>query len=136
MKPTKQKVYFSTEELRSIPIATSIPKEKWGVHETHCCSKHGCKYGHKDCPVAINLTIQEYPCEICDEDMYDGYESKEGYFFTREELNEYTSSVIERALEIAAKEAYTKFVPFTNDEEVDEQSIIDTFEQTFKEFKV
>jgi hypothetical protein len=42
---------------------TSIPKEKWGVHETHCCKKHGCKYGDIDCPVKLGLTVQKYECE-------------------------------------------------------------------------
>lgn len=40
-----------------------VPKEKWGVHETHCCETHGCKYGNPECPVELGLTKQEYPCE-------------------------------------------------------------------------
>lgn len=47
---------------------TTIPHDRWGVHETHCCYKHGCKYGDVDCPVKIGLAKQEYPCESC---MYD-----------------------------------------------------------------
>lgn len=43
-----------------------IDKSKWGVHEEHCCAKHGCKYGDKNCPVVIGLTKQHYPCEDCD----------------------------------------------------------------------
>jgi len=43
----------------------SIPKEKWGVHRTHCCFQHGCKYGNKDCPVELGLLKQDYPCEMC-----------------------------------------------------------------------
>ena len=46
---------------------TTIPKDSWGVHEHHCCSKHGCKYGDEDCPVAIKLTEQKYPCEFCND---------------------------------------------------------------------
>jgi len=43
---------------------TSIPKEKWGVHETHCCKRHGCKYGeHSNCPVTLGLIKQAYGCE-------------------------------------------------------------------------
>jgi hypothetical protein len=45
---------------------TSIPLSKFNVHETHCCAKHGCKYGYKDCPVVLNLTKQEYECEYGD----------------------------------------------------------------------
>jgi len=36
------------------------------VHQTHCCSKHGCKYGEDDCPVANGIIKQDYPCEACD----------------------------------------------------------------------
>lgn len=45
---------------------TSIPKEKWGVHETHCCVTYGCKYGHDDCPVYLRLTEQRHACMDCD----------------------------------------------------------------------
>jgi hypothetical protein len=34
------------------------------VHETHCCEKHGCKYGDdKDCPVVLGLIKQAYGCQ-------------------------------------------------------------------------
>lgn len=60
-----------------------------------------------------------------------------GYFFTVQELNNYTENVIKQALENAAFESRTKFIPFTdNEEEVDKQSILNTFEQTFNKFKV
>ena len=55
------------KEYASVLEQTTIPKDSWGVHEHHCCSKHGCKYGDEDCPVAIGLTTQVYPCEYCDE---------------------------------------------------------------------
>lgn len=38
-----------------------------GVHQTHCCSIHGCKYGDEDCPVVRGVIIQDYPCEDCKE---------------------------------------------------------------------
>lgn len=44
---------------------STIPKTKWGVHETHCCSEHGCKYGDIDCPVETGLIKQRYKCEFC-----------------------------------------------------------------------
>ena len=51
---------------------TTIPKENFGVHATHCCEKHGCKYGDEDCPVVLNLVKQLYPCEDCNEEkMYE-----------------------------------------------------------------
>lgn len=39
--------------------------DKVGVHATHCCSKHGCKYGDSECPVERDEITQEYPCETC-----------------------------------------------------------------------
>ena len=47
---------------------TTLPKEKWGVHEHHCCKYHGCKYGSQDCPVVLDLIVQIYPCEDCDDE--------------------------------------------------------------------
>jgi len=38
-----------------------------GVHRTHCCVIHGCKYGDKRCPVAYGQVKQEYICEDCHE---------------------------------------------------------------------
>jgi hypothetical protein len=38
---------------------------KYGVHRTHCCVIHGCKYGYEDCPVVNEVITQEYPCEYC-----------------------------------------------------------------------
>jgi len=49
--------------------APDIPKEHWGVHETHCCLKHGCKYGNPKCPVETGKTKQKYPCEYCSEEI-------------------------------------------------------------------
>lgn len=44
---------------------TTINIKDWGVHITHCCFEHGCKYGDVDCPVELGLAKQEYPCEWC-----------------------------------------------------------------------
>lgn len=42
-----------------------------GVHASHCCKWHGCKYGDPDCPVANGEVEQEYLCEDCYEDLED-----------------------------------------------------------------
>lgn len=47
----------------------NIPKEQWGVHITHCCNEHGCKYGDKGCPVELGLTKAKYLCEHCLDDI-------------------------------------------------------------------
>jgi hypothetical protein len=39
-----------------------------GVHRTHCCNIHGCKYGDPSCPVESGEIIQTYPCEQCEND--------------------------------------------------------------------
>lgn len=44
--------------------------------ETHCCILHGCKYGHKDCPVVLGEVKQQYLCETCDDDMIYGFSGK------------------------------------------------------------
>ena len=36
-----------------------------GVHASHCCKWHGCKYGDDDCPVVNGDTEQLYLCEDC-----------------------------------------------------------------------
>jgi DNA-directed RNA polymerase subunit RPC12/RpoP len=43
-----------------------MDKSKYGVHKTHCCVLHGCKYGDSDCPVTSGEIKQSYICEDCD----------------------------------------------------------------------
>jgi len=45
-----------------------MDKSRYGVHRTHCCVLHGCKYGDKDCPVVNGEIKQDYTCELCDMD--------------------------------------------------------------------
>lgn len=45
-----------------------------GVHASHCCKWHGCKYGDPDCPVVSGEVEQKYLCEDCYVDLND-----EGY---------------------------------------------------------
>jgi hypothetical protein len=40
--------------------------DKVGIHRAHCCVLHGCKYGHKNCPVVTQQIKQEYLCEDCE----------------------------------------------------------------------
>ena len=37
-----------------------------GVHKSHCCILHGCKYGDCNCPVVKGDIRQDYICENCD----------------------------------------------------------------------
>lgn len=59
-------------------------------------------------------------------------ESREGYFFTPEQLNEYTANVIKQALETAAKTRRNGFYDSTKDE----KSITNTFEEVYQKLKV
>lgn len=40
-------------------------REDDGVHTSHCCRLHGCKYGDSTCPVHLGKLEQEGPCETC-----------------------------------------------------------------------
>ena len=42
-----------------------------GIHTSHCCHKHGCKYAfhagdEASCPVMTGALRQEFPCEFCE----------------------------------------------------------------------
>lgn len=39
-----------------------------GVHASHCCARHGCKYFEEDCPVVTGQVKQLYNCEECDDE--------------------------------------------------------------------
>lgn len=40
-----------------------------GVHVSHCCKWHGCKYGDYDCPVCSGEVEQLYLCEDCCDEL-------------------------------------------------------------------
>lgn len=49
-------------------------KDDYGVHISHCCKWHGCKYGDDDCPVVTGKVEQKYLCGDCYEDLdYEPY---------------------------------------------------------------
>lgn len=49
-----------------------------GVHASHCCLDHGCKYGDDNCPVVSGRVTQLYKCEDCtsEEHEFDGMDDK------------------------------------------------------------
>lgn len=57
-----------------------MDKSKYGVHQTHCCIIHGCKYGDEDCPVESGEIEQDYDCEDCD-DHYGDFFLADSQFF-------------------------------------------------------
>lgn len=81
----------------------------------------------------------------------EGIVQKEGYFFTSEQLNEYTANIIKQTLETASENAevrvtenaliedgscYTTYDDGVISVTSDKQSITNTFEETFKLFKL
>ena len=60
---------MNDSEKELLIISSKANKEHWGVHESHCCPKHGCKYGDADCPVVLGLT-EKYneDCMDCEDD--------------------------------------------------------------------
>jgi len=48
----------------------------YGPHPSHCCAKHGCKYGYgfsdreEKCPVVSGEVKQDHPCEDCGEEEF------------------------------------------------------------------
>ena len=62
-------------------------KDDIGVHATHCCIIHGCKYGEYDtCPVCLAEVKQERLCEFCYDFVYEELKMKSCYDFVYEEL--------------------------------------------------
>lgn len=55
-----------------------------GVHASHCCKWHGCKYGDPDCPVVAGEVEQSYPCEYCSDLLAE----EEYYIRTAREITE------------------------------------------------
>lgn len=39
-----------------------------GVHKSHCCVLHGCKYREDNCPVEYKEVTQDYLCDECWDD--------------------------------------------------------------------
>jgi hypothetical protein len=88
----------------------------------------------------------------------DLFKIEEGYFFTPEQLNEYTKSVIKQSVETAAEKVEKKVIEIDGCDDhtpyrgacgtcghyhmpkievisIDKQSITNTFEETFNKFK-
>lgn len=53
--------------MTSTPASSASPAspDHVGIHATHCCAEHGCKYGDEDCPVVTGKVQQRYDCEEC-----------------------------------------------------------------------
>lgn len=45
-----------------------MDKDNVGVHQSHCCVKHGCKYDDENCPVVTGKVQQKYLCESCSDE--------------------------------------------------------------------
>ena len=84
-------------------------------------------------PVSEFNSSERAICTIGIPDLYgDKVVEQEGYFFTPEQLNQYTANVVRQALETAAENADL----IETDGDVDPKSITNTFEETCKKFEV
>ncbi len=61
-----EKVQWWSDLFKAWSSIPEMPVTKYGVHATHCCVIHGCKYADYECPVSSGKIKQEYPCESCD----------------------------------------------------------------------
>ena len=147
MRLTKQPVYLpvKVEDEDRVKIPSSVPEDEWGVHRTHCCKKHGCKYDYEYCPVVLGHVKQDHKCEIgdfvfdngCFEPEIAELQKQEGYFFTPEQLNQLLSDVIKDALDTAADNATIKYDQFDDMAAyINTFSITNTFDITFQKHKV
>lgn len=66
-----------------------MEKERYGVHITHCCILHGCKYGYEDCPVELGEVKQEYTCQDCGDDNFNKVEEVEEFIAIQKQVEEY-----------------------------------------------
>jgi hypothetical protein len=103
----------------NILIEKSITKhnnrDDWGVHEVHCCPKHGCKYGDDTCPVVLGLTTKHSNhCESCEmeEDDPEPFILLTGWI----ERNHTETTIDYAALEDAINRIYMNPSKFKRDE--------------------
>jgi len=83
-----------------------------GVHRTHCCDKHGCKYGNTNCPVETGKMKQEGPCIECgvaDQGQGGFYEKKDGHLV----WHPYITDIITQAAEQLGPDGTGKLTPET-----------------------
>ena len=128
MKPTKQTVYLP------VKVEDELPKES-GFYKTE---EEGTSFFQRG-----DQTWWDNDVDGTKRFPENWLKKEEGYFFTPEQLNEYTRNVIEQALETAAENA-DSFIDMNEDayiegnvwSEVDKESITNTFEETYKKFEV
>jgi len=85
----------------------------------------------------VYLPVEDYLERQWNEPFEDIVNAKEGYFFTPEQLNEYTANVIKQALQTAAEKAEIKYDHFDDMATyINTASIKNTFDITFQQYKV
>lgn len=70
------KMYY---ELSDDRLVNPMKVDHEGVHRTHCCVAHGCKYGDRNCPVETGRIKQDYVCEECGYEGIDNLDDLQKY---------------------------------------------------------
>jgi len=72
------------------------PADPRETHKSHCCVRHGCKYGEPDCPVASGEVEQLYDCESCawDKEEFSELEELRLYKSEHERLKEELNQIL------------------------------------------
>lgn len=126
MTPTKQAVYLP------VKVVDELPKES-GFYKTE---EEGTSFFQRD-----DQTWWDNDVDGTKRFPENWLKKEEGYFFTPEQLNEYTANVVRQALETAAEKAEREWCSDGYStgmwkEVVDKQSITNTLEETCKKFEV
>lgn len=76
------------------------PVDHDGVHQTHCCILHHCKYNEDDdCPVVKKRVKQAYTCEDCDQMGIRGLDDLEKYLSDKSNSCPHCGHVLKEGVE-------------------------------------
>ena len=139
MTPTKQTVYLLIKVEDELPnefdIVTFIAKVPVVNQFQNLTSEEEIDLSFRGWMENDKFLFHGIGEELTDGKVTHWLKPQEGYFFTPEQLNEYTANVVRQALETAAEEVTTGYDSAYN-VTVDKESITNTFEETCKKFEV
>jgi hypothetical protein len=136
MTPAKQTVFLSVKIEDELPnefdIVTFIAKVPVDNLFPNLTSDEEIDFSFRGWRENDKFLMHGIGEELADGKVTHWLKSQEGYFFRPEQLNEYTDNVIKQSLENAAE----KVELIETDGDPDPKSILNTFKETYKKFKV